>query len=1299
MFVISDLYMLAPKLINTTISSFCILLLLCSSLLVQVAHAQLREMGLPFIKNFTPKEYNANTQNWAIVQDQRGVMYFGNNKGVLEYDGVSWRVIPVSNNSIVRSLAINSEGVIFVGAVGEFGFLAPDENGTLVYESLLDKLTVEERAFSDIWSTLVKDDEVYFQSFNFLYRYKDGEIKSWPLDYAYHRSFVVHNEIYLRQNDIGLCVLENDSLKPLPEGERFANEYISAMFPYGDNMLIGTRSNGLLLYDRTKQTLSKFKTDVDPLLTEGRIYHGTMLPNGNYAFATLEEGLVVMTSEGKHVLHIDETSGLQYQIAYNLFVDRVGTLWMALANGISKVEVISPITVFDEISGLSGGILSMMRFKGRLYVCTHQSVFYLNEHGRFEQIKGVKIQCWRLIKFNLPSQPDSQKLLLAASDGVYEINDDVATRIYSGRVGEITTSPLHPNRIFVGQIGTIVSLKFEGGQWIKEAEANIPQDEIRSMQHDDFGNLWLGTLYGGVYKLKISDWEDYISGRLSSVTDSIKNYGVDEGIPVLNWNYIFNINKEVLVTTRKGIYRYNAGADKFERHPEIYKALNGQDRWIYYINKDSKGDLWFDSEHGKGMLVSTDNGYVLEESQFKSIIVSPENQVTGYTDTNGILWFGTPDGLFRYDTKFVKNYTRPFHALIRRVVIGDSTLFQGAYFAHLKDGEQRVTSFAQPATLKPQLEYINNSVSFHFAAPQYENESGNRFSYYLEGYDDGWSGWNHEMKKEYTNLPEGNYTFKVRAKNIYDVISQDAAYSFTILPPWYRTTYAYAVYFFVALGFMYVVVNAYSKKLKKDNLRLEAIVQNRTAEISQQKEKIERQKNAVEKSYKNLTTLSQIGQNITSTLDLRSIISTLYTSINALMESDAFAVGIANEETKTIDFKYSYESGIELPTFSQPLDAPNKMAVWCFNNSKEVFINDLQKEYSRYIPSLTVEPTAGARHSESLIYLPIKLKDRIIGVITVQSFKKHAYERFHLDILRTLAAYTAIALDNSYAYLRLNEINEELTATLEDLKQTQTQLVQSEKMASLGQLTAGVAHEINNPINFVSAGIDSLSNNYQDLGELLQKYALLQAGNDNNELLLEIDQLKKELDLDYLLIEIPQLLESIKAGANRTTEIIKSLRNFTRLDEDSLKKANINEGLDSTLVILRNQMSDRIEVIKEYEELPPINCYPGQLNQVFMNILNNAIQAVDGPGKIIIKTLQQNGNVTISIKDTGKGMTEELKQRIFEPFFTTKDVGEGTGLGLSISYGIIEKHRGKIEVESAPGKGTEFIIQLPVNLN
>jgi signal transduction histidine kinase len=260
------------------------------------------------------------------------------------------------------------------------------------------------------------------------------------------------------------------------------------------------------------------------------------------------------------------------------------------------------------------------------------------------------------------------------------------------------------------------------------------------------------------------------------------------------------------------------------------------------------------------------------------------------------------------------------------------------------------------------------------------------------------------------------------------------------------------------------------------------------------------------------------------------------------------------------------------------------------------------------------------------------------------------------------------------------------------------QLIQSEKLASLGQLTAGIAHEINNPINFVSANIEPLKQDFEELQMLIEQYTALQHSTNVSHDLLKIQQMSHQIDVSYLIEEIKALLTGIDEGAKRTKEIVMGLRNFSRLDESETKLANIHDGLDSTLMLLRHRIKNRITVERSYGTLPLIECYPGKLNQVFMNILTNAIQAIPGKGFIWINTWQQSNEIHISIKDSGKGMTAKVKDRIFEPFFTTKGVGAGTGLGLSISYGIIQKHNGKIDVHSQPGKGAEFIITLPVSV-
>ena len=282
----------------------------------------------------------------------------------------------------------------------------------------------------------------------------------------------------------------------------------------------------------------------------------------------------------------------------------------------------------------------------------------------------------------------------------------------------------------------------------------------------------------------------------------------------------------------------------------------------------------------------------------------------------------------------------------------------------------------------------------------------------------------------------------------------------------------------------------------------------------------------------------------------------------------------------------------------------------------------------------------------------------------------------------------------------LKHQQEELKTAYEDLQAAQAKLVHSEKMSSLGQLTAGVAHEINNPVNFIYGGIQALQVSIKDLLDLADKYRLIIEGGATEEeeraLKQELIQIQKELDIKELSEDIIQMMEDVKIGAERTAEIVRGLRNFSRLDETSMQIADIHEGIDSTLVILSSQLKNGITVEKKYtKELSQIQCYPGQLNQVYMNILSNAIQALESSGKITISTASQRQNIKISFKDDGPGIPQDILQKIFDPFFTTKEIGKGTGLGLSITYDIVEKHKGSIRVESKIGQGTEFIITLP----
>jgi signal transduction histidine kinase len=363
----------------------------------------------------------------------------------------------------------------------------------------------------------------------------------------------------------------------------------------------------------------------------------------------------------------------------------------------------------------------------------------------------------------------------------------------------------------------------------------------------------------------------------------------------------------------------------------------------------------------------------------------------------------------------------------------------------------------------------------------------------------------------------------------------------------------------------------------------------------------------------------------------------------------------------------------------------------------------------------------------ALLALPIHTTSGEIGVVSCgHSSGSRPWRDSEVELLQAVADNLAIAIDQAQlleqsrtATVTAQEQATQLEQTVRELQQTQAKLVQSEKMSSLGQLVAGVAHEINNPVSFIYGNLVHANQYTEDLLNLVQLYQEYYP-----QPAPEIKVETEVIDLDFIQEDLPKILSSMKMGADRIRQIVLSLRNFSRLDEAEMKWVNIHEGIDNTLLILANRLKPKpvgevgaktfhcgIEVIKEYGDLPEVQCYPGQLNQVFMNILTNAIDAIDeynkersveeiknNPGTIRIHTEVNGTNqVLIRIVDNGPGMTEDVCHRLFDPFFTTKPVGSGTGLGMSISYQIVvEKHGGQLQCISAPGQGAEFLIYVPI---
>src|SRR5215467_2079685 len=352
-----------------------------------------------------------------------------------------------------------------------------------------------------------------------------------------------------------------------------------------------------------------------------------------------------------------------------------------------------------------------------------------------------------------------------------------------------------------------------------------------------------------------------------------------------------------------------------------------------------------------------------------------------------------------------------------------------------------------------------------------------------------------------------------------------------------------------------------------------------------------------------------------------------------------------------------------------------------------------------------------AHQVQSFVALPLRVREQVFGVLTVTDSKPERFDPGDVDLLSAVASHVALAIDRAASFQTIEDLsrgledkvrvrteqlrttNEELRSAYRDLQATQLQLVQREKMASVGQLVAGVAHELNNPIGFISSNVATLADFVQRLRGMLETYQAAPLAETDHA---RVEARRRELKIDYALKYLDPMISGIREGAERTRKIVGDLRVFTRTSDDVWQPVDLHEELDSSLTLLNHLLKDRITVVRKYGSLAPMECVRSEIDQVFLNVLANAAQAITGPGTITVETRQDGAMAVVEIADTGSGIAPAALARIFDPFFTTKTVGEGTGLGLSISYEIITKHGGEIRAQNLPAGGALFALRLPL---
>ncbi len=786
------------------------------------------EEGEMTVWNITPEDYQyaqGHYQNWAVVTDGNGFIYAANGSGVMEYDGISWRLILSPDLHAVRTLTVDHNNVKWVGADRELGYLAADSMGFLQYISLKDKIPPSDPLVANVWSVFAQGDRVLFMAANTIYCWENDQFRIIPSPGEIHREFQVNGEIYFRVKGQGFYKLEGDSLQLIPGGDAYKDISILAAMPYdGNGLLFASRDLGLLVYqDGVTRVVN---SNLKDYFQEHILYKGLMLPDSTYAFATLRGGVIISDKQGNVLREINEKSGVQNNQVHGIVVDSELGLWLALQTGLSRVQSFLPFTFFDERLGLRGTITGIVRHQGTLYISTHEGLFTLIKPptgpARFERNEQINTGCFSII-------PAGDVLLLATRDGVFQISKSVISQINQLPGSQMLYRSLtDSNRVYVGHLNGLSTLYFKDDQWLDEKTVDQVEEHIMSISETAEGDIWLGTSLQEVIRLEFPKVD--IDGGKDfdglTVHHFINSHGLPDG-----YTSPYIVDGEILVSTNRSngpLFKYDGQKTAFVKVTDFGKKFDIDSLLLFPVaHQEETGDLLLESLPHKGQVyrfsASKDGagGY--------SVVRVYDETYRTFLERNAILWeykhhlWSGGEAAASYDLKANFELKGLFKTNIRRVIVGqDSSIYGGE----------------KATTLAPPLKYAHSGLRFEYSAPDYSSQGTTKYQYFLVGFDDDWSDWTDETRKDYTNLPEGSYQFMARAKNIYGRVSTADSYNFEILAPWYRTIWAYGAYAILATLFIYMVVQWRSAQLKRDKRTLEALVDQKTSEIKMQAQKL-----------------------------------------------------------------------------------------------------------------------------------------------------------------------------------------------------------------------------------------------------------------------------------------------------------------------------------------------------------------------------------------------------------------------------------------------------------------------------
>jgi len=775
--------------------------------------------GSYYINNYSPSLLGVGDQNWGIVQDSLGRLFVANSDAVMMYDGKYWPIIPVLDGVTVKSVSKTKNGVILVGAEGEFGYLNTQPGGKIKYVSLSASLPEKEKEFSEIWAVHSIDTNQFYCANEKIFWYVGNKfIKSFtPKGEKFHTFFTVDNTLVVREQGVGFIIFKNGKFKRVENTEEFADTKVYSVLPFKNNLYWVCSRKGTFIFKYNKHnpeqsSISKINAPyADNWMIENDIYCGAKINDNLYALGSIKNGVLLVDNTFTPVNHINfSQSGLQEDAVKCIYLDYSGNIWLALNKGLSYVETNTPLKHWNKINGIRGTIESVAKLNGTIYIASDKGVNKLNTLTNIFEPIGITDVSWDLM-------PYKDLLLGVTNTGVYEITASSVKKIFDvpdGGAYKAFINPTNKEQLFIAGENSLMLAKYEDHKISILKEFDYATG-IRSIVADAQGKVFFG--YNHVYMFDPS--------KPDTLTEPA-------GIDPSTENYLFTYKGEAFIATEGGLFRFQSKpAPAFIKDPKfnIFKgnfqmqkaAQVGDDIWLAVLNISE--NLVSPDGDGLCVLKKTPDGFTKEYKFFKQIKSLKAHCFLA--DSNKV-YVGTNEGLISYNLKqkYI-NYT--YNTFISKIVQkADTNIIAENFY----EGEKYT---------EPVFSYKNNEIRFEPSASDYYDKNELEFSYYLEGMEENYGHYVKTEKINYNNLHEGHYVFHLKSRNILGVEGKPVSFAFTILAPWYRTVWAYVIYVVGLISVVTFIVRYNTKRLKEQNIKLEKIITERTKTVEHQKEEIE----------------------------------------------------------------------------------------------------------------------------------------------------------------------------------------------------------------------------------------------------------------------------------------------------------------------------------------------------------------------------------------------------------------------------------------------------------------------------